>query len=80
MRALFKVMAETRQSQDDAQPRSYTLQAAMPIHGTPDADDPEVNAFWSATPSGKIDIFITNPAAFLKPGVSYYVDFTERPS
>lgn len=43
------------------------------------SDSPEDNEFNQATPFGSIEITIDNPKAmdFLKPGKSYYVDFTE---
>ncbi len=43
-------------------------------------DNTEENRdFWEATPSGKIELVITNKDArkFFTPGKSYYVDFTE---
>lgn len=41
----------------------------------------EDNEFAAATPNGKLEMTITNPAAigFLKPGKKYYLDFTEAP-
>lgn len=44
-----------------------------------DTANPENKAFWEATPSGTIEITISNPSArdFLKVGEAYYVDFTE---
>lgn len=43
--------------------------------GTSNAED---NSYASATPSGKIELNITNPAVMgqLKAGTKYYVDFT----
>ncbi|MFL5664357.1 MAG: hypothetical protein ACJ8BW_23885 [Ktedonobacteraceae bacterium] len=40
---------------------------------------PENERFWGATPSGYIEMNLTNPTAFneFKIGHSYYVDFTE---
>jgi hypothetical protein len=60
-RALFDVTSEERYAYGGA--RAYKLQAVIPQQGTPDADDPEVNAFWTATPQGSISITITNPDA-----------------
>lgn len=39
----------------------------------------EDNQFSSATPSGTLEMMISNPNAtdFLKPGKKYYLDFTE---
>jgi hypothetical protein len=73
-RALFDVTSEERYAYGGA--RAYKLQAVIPQQGTPDADDPEVNAFWTATPQGSISITITNPDAYLEVGGRYYVDFT----
>ena len=45
------------------------------------ANPNDPNHTWSeATPSGNIKMTITNPAAFgkFKPGVAYYIDFTEE--
>ncbi len=44
--------------------------------GTSNAED---NSYASATPSGKIELCITNKNVMgqLKPGKKYYVDFTE---
>ena len=40
---------------------------------------PEDNQFAKATPSGMVEITVDNPATrdFLKPGKSYYIDFSE---
>lgn len=44
------------------------------------SDDPkhENKAFWDATPSGKIEMWINNPGGFatFEVGKEYYVDFT----
>jgi hypothetical protein len=42
---------------------------------------PENNQFAQASPSGSLEMHINNPAAvdFLKPGKSYYLDFSEAP-
>jgi hypothetical protein len=44
-----------------------------------DDGDPENKAFWSATPSGRIEIHVSNPDAAeqFEAGKAYYVDFTE---
>lgn len=48
------------------------------------SNDPnsENKAFWDATPSGKIEMWITNAPAYeaLAIGKAYYVDFTEAPT
>lgn len=38
----------------------------------------ENTQFWQYTPSGKLEMFITNPSAtqFFEPGKDYYLDFT----
>ena len=45
------------------------------------ASDPESpnHAFWKATPSGRVDLYISNPEAFgaFESGKAYFVDFTE---
>ncbi len=47
--------------------------------GSTNAED---NSFASATPSGHMQLTITNPdvRGFFKPGKKYYVDITEVPS
>ena len=44
---------------------------------SPDPDS-ENRAFWQATPSGHLSMFINNPAAFGRfvTGCNYYLDFT----
>jgi hypothetical protein len=74
IRAMFDCISEQRHASTSG--RQFKLQAVTPKHGTPDADDPEVNAFWTATPSGTIDVYINNPDAYLEIGQRYYVDFT----
>ena len=39
---------------------------------------PEDNQFSEATPSGRLEMYISNPAAldFLEPNKSYYLDFS----
>jgi hypothetical protein len=43
------------------------------------SDDPahENHSFWRSTPTGMIDMSITNPAAFeqFEDGAEYYIDF-----
>lgn len=72
-RALFDCVSETRTA---GTYRSFKLQAVTPKYGTPDADDPEVNAFWTATPTGTIELGIDNPDAHLQIGQRYYVDLS----
>lgn len=78
MRALFYCNEERRHSVAKDAPRTYKLSAVMPATQA-ERDDPEINAFWAATPSGTIELFTVNPSARLKPGNRYYVDFTEHP-
>lgn len=49
-----------------------------PIYPGADATE-EDKAFWTATPSGSIDMQINNPAAAVQfeVGKTYYVDFSE---
>ena len=49
------------------------------VYGTDDVDNEENNQFAEATPSGRLDMQITNPAAkgFFEQGKTYYLDFTE---
>lgn len=48
------------------------------LQAVTDTSDPENKAFWTATPSGSIEISISSPAAaaVFEAGKSYYVDFT----
>lgn len=45
---------------------------------TADDENPENRAFWEASPNGKIEMSINNPAGaeVFELGKSYYVDFT----
>lgn len=45
------------------------------------SSNPEDNTYASATPSGSIELQVTNKAlhGILKPGQKYYVDFTPIP-
>jgi len=49
------------------------------LQAVTDDGTPENESFWNATPSGRLEISITNPAAqgFFSPGTAYYLDFTE---
>lgn len=78
MRALFRVHEEKRHVIGEGAPRTYMLVAVTPQGA--DAEDPEIQGFWAATPNGKIELFTVNPAAQLVLGETYYVDFTLRPS
>lgn len=47
----------------------------------PDKETPENKSYWENTPSGKLTMNITNPAAFSQfvPGKNYYLDISEAP-
>lgn len=49
-----------------------------PVWAGPDASE-EDKAFWEASPSGSLELTITNPAAmgFFKAGTRYYLTFDE---
>ena len=51
------------------------------VYGNDDKDNEENNQFAEATPSGDLEMMISNPGAkgFIKEGKSYYLDFTEAP-
>lgn len=72
IRAKFSVESVTEFSYGD---KKATLRA---IYSN---GKPEDNQFAKATPSGTIEITVDNPDTrdFLKPGKSYYVDFTQAP-
>ncbi len=62
----------------DARNDGYSETVSMiPVYST----DPEHEnkKFWDATPSGKLDLYIQNPAAFgiFHQGQEYYLDFTK---
>ena len=67
MRAKFHVNSVTH----DGYGRSVKMQA---VHD----GSPENNQFAKATPSGNLEMYISNPDAmdFLTPNKSYYLDFT----
>ncbi|NEI60924.1 hypothetical protein [Rhizobium leguminosarum] len=57
----------------------YAVIALMPVYGHYADGDEEANKSWSKyTPSGKIEMSVTNPAAIDKfeKGKAYYIDFT----
>lgn len=53
-----------------------TLEA---VYGSDDKDNEENNQFSEATPSGRMTMQISNPAAkgFFESGKEYYLDFTK---
>lgn len=69
-RAKFKCFAVTQHEGGD---RSIV---AQPVYSS----DPnsENCSFWRASPNGKLELYITNPAAYdiFEPGKEYYVDIT----
>ena len=67
MRAKFHVNSVTH----DGYGRSVKMQAVYD-------GSPENNQFAQATPSGSLEMYISNPAAldFLEPNKDYYLDFT----
>jgi hypothetical protein len=75
VRAKFKV--QSIQDSTDADKKVFSRRVILhPVY----SDDPahENRAFWQATPSGSIDMWINNPAAFdqFEEGAEYYIDFT----
>jgi len=67
MRAKFHVNSVTH----DGYGRFVKMQAVYD-------GSPENNQFAQATPSGSLEMYISNPAAldFLEPNKDYYLDFT----
>ncbi len=57
---------------------AYPGQVQVVLSPVMDSKTPENKSFWDATPNGKLDMTITNPAAGeqFEPGKSYYLDFT----
>lgn len=75
VRAKFKV--QTIQDSADGEGQVHGRRVMLhPVY----SDDPEHEnrAFWQATPTGLIDMFISNPAAFeqFETGQEFYIDFT----
>lgn len=75
VRAKFKV--QSIQDSGDSEGKVYSRRVVLtPVY----SNDPthENRSFWHATPSGSIDMWINNPAAFeqFEEGVEYYIDFT----
>lgn len=63
---------------DDGYNETVNLSA---VYGNDDKDNEENNQFAEATPSGSIEMVISNPSAkgFFKTGNNYYLDFSEAP-
>jgi len=79
MRAKFKVQTvqQATYPDKDGVERVHSEQVTMfPVY----SDDPasENRAFWEATPSGTLSMWINNKAAFghFVMGQEYYIDFT----
>ncbi|AID18334.1 hypothetical protein PPF1_21 [Rhizobium phage vB_RleM_PPF1] len=73
VRAKFRCFGITHQPSNDPSV-VYAKVELMPVY-----EQEGANKQWSkATPSGKIEMFITNPAAveWFEQGKQYYVDFT----
>lgn len=72
VRAKFRVNSITEYSYS----RTIRLVAVYP-----DKDNPENKSFWDATPSGTMELNITNPEAFsqFKVEQDFYIDFTPAP-
>lgn len=74
VRAKFRCVAENHRRwgahQDNAN-RVYEFQAMY------DPNLPEDQRYAKATPTGKLEITVDNPAVAFTPGKSYYLDFTE---
>lgn len=75
VRAKFKV--QSIQDSADTDGKIYSRRVTLaPVY----SDDPahENRAFWQATPTGSIDMWINNPVAFeqFEQGTEYYIDFT----
>ena len=49
------------------------------VYGNDDKDNEENNQFAESTPSGEVEMMISNPDAkgFIEEGKMYYLDFTE---
>lgn len=71
MRAKFHAESVTKHS------GGVTSALLMPVRKGP--SDSENTQFWQATPIGKLEITITNPAVqeFFEAGKEYYLDFTQ---
>ncbi len=75
VQAKFYVASVTSHANGSGQNCPGAMVVLHPVYG----DNPENKAFWSATPSGKIDLNITNPEAAKQfvVGAEYYVNFTK---
>lgn len=75
VRAKFRV-SEHRQPAYNKQARTIVLEAQY------DQSIPEDQRYSEATPSGRVEMFVTNPAAIeqFELGKSFYLDFTPVPA
>lgn len=76
MRAKFRVhRVEKQHTTDGTQYAEHVV--AGPVFPN---DDPEAEntKFWAATPSGQLDLYLSNPDVYgvLKQGKCFYLDFT----
>lgn len=84
VRAKFRVTALTQTAGYNDKPISQVKVEMSPVfcnrsHATEeDKAACESHSYSEATPSGKLEMLITNPAAFeeFKPNDSFYLDFT----
>lgn len=77
MRAKFAVQRVETAHTTDGTPTSQHV-VASPVFKNQDPDS-ENSRFWTATPSGQIDLYISNVDAFgfFQAGDLVYVDFTK---
>ena len=76
MRAKFRVQrVEEFHSTDGTQHSERVVLSPVFKEDDPSAEN---SRFWSATPAGQVDLYISNPSAFglLKNGKAFYLDFT----
>jgi hypothetical protein len=74
VRAKFKV--QSIQDSTDQAGKVHSRRVLLhPVYS--DNPEHENRAFWQATPTGMLDMWITNPAAFeqFEQGAEYYIDF-----
>lgn len=76
IRSKFKVNSVDRTKRDDGSIQSMRVKLFAVYSNDPDSVN---HAFWSATPSGYVEMQINNEAAFdqFVDGAEYYVDFTK---
>ena len=83
MRAKFICESVTNRNSYGNKYQTVQLNAVYATVKKGDSEEPDTenNQFSVATPSGKVEMTISNPKAidFFEPGKSYYLDFTEAP-